>query len=68
MEEDFLDSFIFAITVDGKNNSRLKSCTNKQKAFICEFLRWYRKNKSELIEQWLVDDEEINLAVLLWCV
>ena len=66
MDDGYLHNFIFAITNDGKDNRILKHCSNKQREFVCQFIQWYKENHNDLLIQWLVDDDEINLAMSLW--
>ena len=66
MDDGYIENFFFAITVDKKDNSRLKSFTSEQKAFVHNFLVWYKENKQDILEQWLIEENEINEAISLW--
>ena len=65
MEDGYIENFIFAITVDKEDNSRLKSFSSEQKIFVHSFLKWYKENKKEILDQWLIE-EEINDVLSLW--
>ena len=66
MDEGYISEFIFAITDEKQNNSRLHACTKEQRQFIYNFLKWYKNNHSDILKQWLIEENEIDEAISLW--
>ncbi len=65
--EGYIENLLFALTYQESDNRILKTCSTKQRKFVLDFFKWFKKENTKKLREWFLI-EDIERAINIWSV